>query len=481
MGTTRHRAAVRRRPAGPRARRRLPRLPVPGRRAAPAHARRHLRAVADRRRPDHPGGGRASIPQRSLLLRALNGTTSSPPLTIREVARRRPLPDLQRRPAGRRVAPRPSRTPWRTPTRRTARRRAHPARAGRRRPGQHHRASSPTSSTPASAAARPEATAEADPDATGRSADRPPGRPRRCRGCRCRRSRTPPASPSRAADDAAVDPTTTAPTRRDSAGRPAARPAPRGHRDRASCWSGCVIAVIGLLLGAQPVLRRRRSGARSWSTGAWTARARHPAVSAGGLLRPGRTAARRCWSTTCSRRARDQVLAGIQAGTLDDARDIVSRLAGQMLPSARPATPTTTAHRPGTACRRPARRQPRRSPRPPPRRRRRRPAPAAGRPRHDRAGQGPRRGDCRHGGRSPTRPTATGGAAAHRAPEPGVTCRRSERSARTRTAPGAAAARGRGRPVARAPPGGRALAADLRRGHRDRGAGASSSSTRTAR
>ena len=30
--------------------------------------------------------------------------------------------------------------------------------------------------------------------------------------------------------------------------------------------------------------------------------------------------------------ARDQVMAGIQAGTLDDARDVITRLAGQMLP-----------------------------------------------------------------------------------------------------------------------------------------------------
>ena len=40
------------------ARRRLPGVPIPGRRAAPADPRRHLRAVADRRRADHPGGGR---------------------------------------------------------------------------------------------------------------------------------------------------------------------------------------------------------------------------------------------------------------------------------------------------------------------------------------------------------------------------------------------------------------------------------------
>ncbi len=40
--------------------------------------------------------------------------------------------------------------------------------------------------------------------------------------------------------------------------------------------------------------------------------------------------------------ARDQVIAGIQAGTLDDARNVVSRLAGQMLPECPPATGSST-------------------------------------------------------------------------------------------------------------------------------------------
>ena len=49
----------------------------------PDHPRRHVRPVADRRGPDHRGGG-AHHPQRSLLLRALNGQDVDPSLTIRE-------------------------------------------------------------------------------------------------------------------------------------------------------------------------------------------------------------------------------------------------------------------------------------------------------------------------------------------------------------------------------------------------------------
>jgi protein phosphatase len=46
--------------------------------------------------------------------------------------------------------------------------------------------------------------------------------------------------------------------------------------------------------------------------------------------------------------ARDQVTAGIQAGTLDDARSVISRLAGQMLPIC-PTVTTTTPLTPSSA------------------------------------------------------------------------------------------------------------------------------------
>ena len=52
-GDDAHRDPVRRRPAGLLPRRRLPRLPAARRRALPDHPRRHVRADADRRRPDH--------------------------------------------------------------------------------------------------------------------------------------------------------------------------------------------------------------------------------------------------------------------------------------------------------------------------------------------------------------------------------------------------------------------------------------------
>ncbi len=46
--------------------------------------------------------------------------------------------------------------------------------------------------------------------------------------------------------------------------------------------------------------------------------------------------------------ARDQVVAGIQAGTLDDARNVVSRLAGQMLPECPPPPTSPTTPSPAT-------------------------------------------------------------------------------------------------------------------------------------
>ena len=147
------------------ARRRLPGVPVPRRHAAPAHPRRHLRAVADRRRADHPGGGRA--PPAAVPAAARPERHRRRPVAHHPRGQcRRPLPDLLRRPARRGV------------------RRGHrrgPGEPGRRRGGRRARCSSPWS-----AAARTtspcivadvvdtgvgtgptQADADADPDATG--------------------------------------------------------------------------------------------------------------------------------------------------------------------------------------------------------------------------------------------------------------------------------------------------------------------------
>ena len=53
-------------------RRRQPRLPLPRRRAQPAHQRPHLRPDPDRRGPDHRGGG-AGPPAPNLILKAIDG------------------------------------------------------------------------------------------------------------------------------------------------------------------------------------------------------------------------------------------------------------------------------------------------------------------------------------------------------------------------------------------------------------------------
>ena len=87
---------------GDRPRRRLPRLPAARRRARAAHPRPDLRAVPGRRGPDQPTRTRATHPQRSLLLRALDGRDEvEPDIVAARAAGRRPLPALQRRPVRR--------------------------------------------------------------------------------------------------------------------------------------------------------------------------------------------------------------------------------------------------------------------------------------------------------------------------------------------------------------------------------------------
>ena len=152
--------------------------------------------------------------------------------------------------------------------------------------------------------------------------------------------------------------------------------------------------------------------------------------------------------------ARQQVLAGIQAGTLDDARSVVDRLAGQMLPEC-PPPPTSTSAAPSTsatattASAGPTGSALAESTHPPsPLRPRRAPsgrcrddtAAHRGRPSRTTAGRGRAAGHRRHrhdrrdricrrersaatGGTATPSGTSTGTPLSSRTPEPGVTCR----------------------------------------------------------
>ncbi len=107
----------------------------------------------------------SSHPQRSLLTRALDGRDVDPEYSVRQVPRRRPLPDLQRR-ALRVVSAETIGDTLREYTDpQTVRRAAGAARAARRRPGQHHRRSSPT--PPTRTSSRPHRSWAAPPPGTG--------------------------------------------------------------------------------------------------------------------------------------------------------------------------------------------------------------------------------------------------------------------------------------------------------------------------
>ena len=95
-----HRDPVRRRPARPRPRRRLARLPAARRRALADHARRHVRPDADRRRPDHRGGGEHAPAALAAAARHHRAGRRAVALDARGPPRR-PLPALLRRPVRR--------------------------------------------------------------------------------------------------------------------------------------------------------------------------------------------------------------------------------------------------------------------------------------------------------------------------------------------------------------------------------------------
>ena len=77
-------------------------------------------------------------PQRSLLIRALDGRDADPEYSVRQVEHRRPLPALQRRPVRRGQRRDASRRRCANTSTQPVRRPADRAGAARRRPGQHH-------------------------------------------------------------------------------------------------------------------------------------------------------------------------------------------------------------------------------------------------------------------------------------------------------------------------------------------------------
>ena len=136
-GDDAHRDPLRRRPARAVPRRRLPRLPAARRRVLPDHPRRHVRADADRRRPDHAGGGQQPPAALAAAARPERPGRRPRPLHARG-PRRRPLPALLRRAVRRGQRGDPRRGADR-PRPADHRRPAHRAGAAQRRPRQHHR------------------------------------------------------------------------------------------------------------------------------------------------------------------------------------------------------------------------------------------------------------------------------------------------------------------------------------------------------
>ena len=131
--------------------------------------------------------------------------------------------------------------------------------------------------------------------------------------------------------------------------RPAPAPPRRADPGRGGGRAGRRRADRVVPVGAQPVLRRRgrRPGRRLPRSRRVRPRASSCPASRRAPANPASTAASPLMVEDLVPAARDQVVAGIQAGTLDDARAVIARLAGQMLPVC--PTVIDADHRPWSA------------------------------------------------------------------------------------------------------------------------------------